>query len=134
MFRLPFDINFGEKFWFAISISFSIGVQSFMNRITSSDPLVFSGFQNLFIPKNLFQDKNSHVSVTVPWFSEMVIELVLVYMVPIVIQHVNGINMLSPPGLDVTSFAQILGQKTNATLNPVHLVLIRPTCTMIEMK
>ena len=91
-----------------------------MNRITSSDPLVFSGFQNLFIPKNLFQDKNSHVSVTVPWFSKMVIELVLVYMVPIVIQHVNGINMLSSPGFDVVCFPQVLGQGTNVTLNPVN--------------
>ena len=71
--------------------------------------MIFSDFQNIFIPKDLFQDKYSHVSVAVTWFSEVLIELVVVYMVSILIFHVNGIDMLSSPGFDVASFAQILG-------------------------
>ena len=87
----------------------SVAIQSFVNCIASLDPVVFSGFQNILISKDLFKSKNPHVSVTVTWFSEVLIELVVVYMVSILIFHVNGIDMLSSPGFDVASFAQILG-------------------------
>ena len=80
-----------------------------MNCITSLDPVVFSGFQDILISKDLFKSKNPHVSVAVTWFSEVLIELVVVYMVSILIFHVNGIDMLSSPGFDVASFAQTLG-------------------------
>ena len=56
----------------------------------------------------------------VTWFSEVLIELVVVYMVSILIFHVNGIDMLSSPGFDVTSFTQILGQSANVAFNPVN--------------
>ena len=99
--------------------SFSVGIQSFMNSVTSLDPMFFSGFQNIFISKDLFQDKYPHVSVGVTWSSEMLIEFVVLYMVSILIFHVNCIDMLSSPGFDVDCLAQILGQSTNVAFNPV---------------
>ena len=79
-----------------------------MNSVASLDPMLFSGFQNIFISKDLFQNKYPHVSMGVAWFPEVPTDLV-VYMVSILIFHVNGIDMLSSPGFDVASFAQILG-------------------------
>ena len=56
--------------------------------------MVFSGFQDILISKDLFKSKNPHVSVAVTWFSEVLIELVVLYMVSILIFHVKGIDML----------------------------------------
>ena len=91
----------GKKFQFAISIcinSFSVCIQSFLNSVASLNPMFFSCFQNIFISKDLFQDKNPHITSGVTWFSEVLIEPVVVYMVSIIILHVN----CSSPGLDVT--------------------------------
>ena len=65
--------------------SFSLCVQSFVDSIAFLYPVVFSCFQDIVISKNLFQYKNPHISVGMAWQSKVLIELVVVYKVPIVI-------------------------------------------------
>ena len=72
--------------------------------------------------------------MVVTWFSEVLIELVVVYMVSIIILHVNCINMLSSPGFDVTSFTQILGQSANVAFNPVNAQVCPTSQVLCNLK
>ena len=54
---LPFDINQGYNGKNSVCYQHMYHFIFFLCSISSLDPMIFSDFQNIFIPKHMFQDK-----------------------------------------------------------------------------